>query len=84
MVHGASGRTNGGGYMKPTDFDCFSQVEGVIGTIEALYQLQLCIDEMDEDDINLDGNNVDSTFCWSDTPQGGDFWSDIYFNRVGD
>jgi len=70
--------------MKPTDFGCFSQVEWVIGTIEALYQLQLCIDEMGEDDINLCRDDVAATFRWSDTPQGHEFWEDIYSNRVGD
>ena len=30
----------------------------------------------DEEDYSDDSNFIDSSFIWSDTPEGHDFWSD--------
>lgn len=69
----------------PHGFRCFKDVAKIIGEEVAEEELQKVIDYaiLDDNDLRLTEHNVCDfgllgAFNWSSTPQGGEYWSDIY------
>jgi len=50
---------------------CFSEVETVLGTVEAVRHLSK-VEEL------LTEESLIASFCWSGTPQGYDFWRSVH------
>lgn len=62
--------------LTPRDLACFYEVACVIGEDKAGQELGVVIDCWDEEDLNT--YPLALAFPWDKTPQGSDFWSDIY------
>ena len=60
----------------------FDKIASVIGAVEAERQLFIAISGYKQNDLDLAATEVDMIFTWSSTPQGEDFWGDIYSETI--
>jgi hypothetical protein len=64
--------------IKVKNLKCFPQVAAVIGEVRAEQELLKVAHCKDCHDDYTDHHDIEYSFTWKTSPQGYDFWSNIY------
>ncbi len=67
--------------VKIEELQCYPQVASVLGETQAKLELFKVVNKLDFSDPDIwfvDEKNLCDTFNWVFTPQGYNFWEDVY------